>query len=71
MRPGFTLNMAPGFTMTDMDLSIYNKQAVLLSLPMYATYTRQKISELYFERLIIKLKDHHNKDHIKIMKKAF
>jgi hypothetical protein len=69
VHPLFTMKMAPGFTMTDMDLSIYNKQAVLTSLPIYATYANTKISEIPFERLIIKLKEHRNLDHINLMKR--
>ena len=69
-KPGFTMRMTPGFTMTDMDLSVYNKQVVLLSLPMYATLANTKISQLPFERLIIKMKDLRNKDQVKLLKKA-
>ena len=54
--------MAPGFTMTDADLSLKFKPAVLISLPNFADYAHSKISTLPYERLVIRLKDPFNKE---------
>lgn len=70
VRPQFTMKMAPGFTMLDAERLQFNDQAILISLPMYATLARSRIDEVPFERLIIKLKDHKNVEHIKQIKKA-
>ena len=64
------MKMSPGFTMTDMDLSTYNKQTLLMSVPMYATLAQLKISEIPYERLVIRLKDYKNKEHLSILKEA-
>lgn len=64
------MKMAPGFTMLEVERLTFNDQAILVSLPMYATMARSRIDEVPFERLIIKLKDYRNLDHIKQVKKA-
>lgn len=70
LRPLFTMKLSPGFTMTDMDLNVDNKQTVLMSVPMYATLAQKKISEIPQERLVIKLKDYKNKEKIEYVKQA-
>jgi hypothetical protein len=70
VRPIFTMKKAPGFTLESMEVNVFNKDTLLMSLPMYVTYGRVKVDEIGFERLIIMLKDNHNKEHIDIIKKA-
>jgi ABC-type antimicrobial peptide transport system permease subunit len=70
LRPLFTMNMAPGFTMIDNDVFVKRDQAILVSLPIYATLGRLRINEIPFERLIIRLKEYDNPDHLKQIKKA-
>lgn len=70
LRPLFTMNMAPGFTMIDNDVFVKRDQAVLVSLPIYAAMGRMRINEIQFERVAIKLKESDNPDHLKQVKKA-
>lgn len=69
-RTLFTMMMTPGFSMNGYSRLNPHSQAILVSMPMYACYGNMRISEIPFERLVIKLKDPDNKEHIKQIKKA-
>jgi hypothetical protein len=51
----------------------FNKDSMLISLPMYARYLdwTATIDEIYFERLIVKMKDEKNTNDIKALVLAF
>lgn len=70
VRPAFTMNMAPGFTMPRIERMKFSDLTVLMSMPMFASYGQVRIDEIPFERLIIRLKDYKNPEHIRHVKKA-
>lgn len=61
--PAIKFSMAPGFTMSDSDISNQHNQAVLVSLPNYAIMSKLRIQDIPYERLVIKLKDCENLQH--------
>jgi len=65
IRPLFTMNQAPGFTMIDYQRMTIGDDSIVISLPMFATIGRMRIDEVPFERLVIRLKDPLNTDHVK------
>lgn len=70
MEPAIKLSMAPGFTMSDSDMSNKHNQAVLVSLPDYAILSRTRIQDIPYERLVIKLKDRGNLQHMMFLRQA-
>lgn len=58
LRPLIELNQAPLFAFTDRELPGNDyRHSVLISLPMLSYFSNIKVSELPYERIIIKLKD--------------
>ena len=52
--------MAPGFTMSDIDITMKFNPAVLISLPTYASLANIKLKDIPYERLVIRLKELEN-----------
>ncbi|CDW87905.1 family protein [Stylonychia lemnae] len=70
IRPLFTMNRAPGFTMPGEEIMKFNDLTILVSMPIYAHLAQIKIDEIPFERLTIRLKDPYNMEHRSQLKKA-
>ena len=51
------LSMAPGFTMSDIDITMNFFPAVLISLPTYASIANIKFRDIPYERLVLRLKE--------------
>ena len=70
VRSTVVLNQAPGFSLTDRS-ALGGTQAKLVSLPMYAFHTGQSLSQIPYERLMVKMKDRKNTDDVNKVKLAF
>ena len=58
VRPVFTCNSAPAFTMTNRENSATgSKHTALVSIPMLSRYSHTDIDDLPIERLYITMKD--------------
>lgn len=68
IRPVFMLDGCPGFTMLGRAGRRISKQSMLLSLPMWAKFARLRIDEIPMVKLLIRLKEPFNKQHIMFMK---
>lgn len=69
-RPTWFLDGAPGFNMVGATGRRTSRQDQLISLPMYAKYARLRLRQIPMNRLLIKLREPGNKDHIKFLKDA-
>jgi ABC-type antimicrobial peptide transport system permease subunit len=70
MRNTWYLDGAPGFEMVGAAARRLRTGDLLLSLPMYAKYARLRIKQIPMERLLLKLKEPENREHIKFLKDA-
>lgn len=70
MEPAIKFSIAPGFTMSDSDISNKHNQAVLVSLPDYAIMARLRVQDIPFERLVIKLKNSGSFEHMMVLRNA-
>ena len=70
MRNIWYLDGAPGFEMVGAAARRTKLGDMLLSLPMYAKYARLRIKQIPMERLLLKLKEPENREHIKFLKDA-
>jgi len=64
------MEYCPGFTMAGLIGRRHQRQASLASLPLFAKYSRIRMSEIPMAKLLIKLKEPQNRDHIKNLKDA-
>jgi len=53
----FVLQMAPGFPIKGNLGKQGDIQAIMVSLPMFAKYSRKRVDEIPMERLLVKLKN--------------
>jgi len=70
LRPVFFLDGAPGFNMVGATGRRTSRQDQLISMPMFAKYARLRLKQVPMNRLLIKLKEPANKEHIKFLKDA-
>jgi hypothetical protein len=70
MRNVWYMEGAPGFQMLGAAGRRVKEQDMLSSLPMYAKYARLRLKQVPMERLLIKLKEPDNREHIKFLKDA-
>jgi hypothetical protein len=70
MRNVWYLDGVPGFNMVAAAGRREKRLDMIISLPMYAKYARLRLKQIPMERLLIKLKEPNNREHIKFLKDA-
>jgi len=70
IRPTFILEMAPGFPIKGNFGKQTDVQGVMISLPMFAKYSRKRVTEIPMERLLVKLRDPHDEKKIRFLKES-
>lgn len=68
MRNVWYLDGVPGFNMVGATGRRGSRQDALLSMPMYAKFARLRLKQLPMQRLLVKLREPSNKEHIKFLK---
>ena len=70
MRNVWYLDGVPGFEMVGAAGRRTKRLDMIISLPMYAKYAKLRLKQIPMERLLIKLKEPENREHIKFLKDA-
>lgn len=70
VRPTNSVNYFPGFYIPGLTGRSASRFASLLSLPMYAKYSKLRFEQIPFSKLLIRLKDMNNKAHYKFIEDA-